>query len=294
MRADILVIGDVMTDVIVRPEGALLLGTDRAATIRLAPGGSGANQAAWIGRLGGCVAFAGRVGVADHAQQVALLRRHGVMPVLAADPDLPTGMLVSILSPDGERSFLTDRGANTRLAAADLPQALLDGLRLLHVSGYALFSPGPRAAVLAFAQAATRRGIPVSLDAASAGFLGEVGAASFLEWTRGVAICFANADEAATLTGTDEPDAQRDALATRYRVAVVKRGRLGADMASGAQRWHEAAPVVTSIDSTGAGDAFLAAFLVAYAAGTPLPACLANGVTKGAEATTFLGGRPAA
>ena len=292
MSADILVIGDVMTDVIVRPEGALRLGTDRAAMIRLAPGGSGANQAAWIGRLGGRVAFAGRVGAADRAAQEALLSRHGVTAALAADPDLPTGMLVSILSPDGERSFLTDRGANAKLAAADLPQALLDGLLLLHVSGYALFSPGPRAAVLDFARAATRRGIAVSLDAASAGFLGDVGAASFLEWTRGVAICFANAAEAAALAGTGEAAAQLDALASRYRVAVVKRGRLGADAASGAERWHEAAPAVASVDSTGAGDAFVAAFLVAYAAGAPIQACLASGVAKGAEATTFLGGRP--
>jgi len=60
VTADILVVGDVMPDVIVRPHGPMVRGSDRAATIRNSPGGSGANQAAWIGHLGGRVAFAGR------------------------------------------------------------------------------------------------------------------------------------------------------------------------------------------------------------------------------------------
>jgi fructoselysine 6-kinase len=81
-------------------------------------------------------------------------------------------------------------------------------------------------------------------------------------------------------------------LASRYPVAVIKRGRMGADAARAAQRWHAAAPAVASVDSTGAGDAFVAAFLIAYAAGESIPACLASGVAKGAEATTALGGRP--
>jgi sugar/nucleoside kinase (ribokinase family) len=44
----ILVIGDVMTDVIVRPEGPLARGSDQRASITVQPGGSAANQAAWL------------------------------------------------------------------------------------------------------------------------------------------------------------------------------------------------------------------------------------------------------
>jgi hypothetical protein len=44
----ILVIGDVMTDVIVRPEGPLARGSDRRAAITVQAGGSMANQAAWL------------------------------------------------------------------------------------------------------------------------------------------------------------------------------------------------------------------------------------------------------
>jgi sugar/nucleoside kinase (ribokinase family) len=293
MTADILVVGDVMTDVIVRPRGPLVRGSDRTATIRQAPGGSGANQAAWIGHLGGHVSFAGRVGAADHAAQVTALRGCGVQPLLAADPDLPTGLLVTLLDPDGERSFLTDRGANTALNRSDLPDSLLDGVRLLHVSGYSLFTEAPRAAVLGLVAAALRRGIPWTVDAASAGFIDDVGPRNFSLWIGTADTLFANGLEAATLAGTGDRAMQFTALGAPARTVVIKRGAEGA-LASGP---HHAmceipAPTVTPVDTTGAGDAFLAAFLLARLAGQTLPACLAAGVRQGSQAATRLGGRP--
>ncbi len=293
MSADILVVGDVMTDIIVRPHGALVRGSDRAATIRTAAGGSGANQAAWIGHLGGRVGFAGRVGAADARAQAELLRRHGVIPHLAADAALPTGLLVTLLDPDGERSFLTDRGANAALCRDDLPDSLLDGMRLLHVSGYSLFADGARGAVLEVMAAAAARGLPVTLDAGSAGFLADVGAARFLQWTAGADTLFANADEAAMLTG--ETDSQRQLLSLRrhFTTAVIKRGAAGAVAATRDGAVHAvAAPPVAVIDTTGAGDAFLAGFLLARLAGADLPGCLAAGVRQGSRAAGLLGGRP--
>ncbi len=290
---DILVVGDVMTDVIVRPHGKLVRGSDRAATIRLAAGGSGANQAAWIGHLGGNVAFAGRVGVADAEAQAAELRRHGVTPLLAADDNLPTGLLVTLLDPDGERSFLTDRGANAALCRDDLPDALLAGLRLVHVSGYSYFSAGPRAAVRDFCAAAVARKLPVTVDAGSAGFLAEVGPAQFFDWTRGADTLFANADEAATLAGTADVSRQLAVLCRHYDTVVVKRGAAGAVAVSRDEAPCEvAAPAADVVDTTGAGDAFLAGFLLRRLAGGNLPSCLAAGVAHGAQATTRLGGRP--
>ena len=293
MTADILVIGDVMTDVIVRPHGPLLRGSDRAATIRSMPGGSGANQAAWIGHLGGRVAFAGRVGAADAGAQAAELRRHGVVPHLAADDELPTGRLVTLLDPDGERSFLTDRGANAALCRDDFPDALLEGVRLLHISGYSLFAEAPRAAVLEFAAAAGRRGVPVTFDAGSAGFLAETGAERFLAWTHGADTLFANAAEADALAGCADPAGQFARLAPHYQTVVIKRGAAGADAAARhGPIVAAAAASLDATDTTGAGDAFLAAFLLVRLAGGDLHACLAAGVRHGTIAAGLLGGRP--
>lgn len=293
MTEKILVVGDVMQDIIVRPDGPLVRGSDRAATIRAAPGGSGANQAAWLGHLGASVGFAGRVGAADAATQAALLRAHGVLPCLGEDPDLPTGTLVTLLDAGGERSFFSDRAANTRLCAADLPEHLLDGVRLLHLSGYALFCEGPRGAVLGFAAAARRRGIAVSLDAGSAGFLAELGPRRFLDWLDGIGTLFANQDEAAVLTGRHDTAAQLAALLRHCPCCVLTRGAAGALAAQhGSPPVSEPAPPVAAVDSTGAGDAFVAGFLHARLRGAALGACLAAGVARGAEAATRLGGRP--
>jgi sugar/nucleoside kinase (ribokinase family) len=292
--ADILVVGDVMTDVIVHPEGPLRRGSDRAARIRLSPGGSAANQAAWLAALGGRVALAARVGAADRDAHAASLRRDGVIPLLATDPVLPTGTLVALIDPDGERSFLTDRGANLALDRDDLPDVLLDGIRLLHVSGYALFAPGPRAAVLALTASAAARGVPWTIDAASAGFLSICGPAAFLGWTEGADVLFANAEEAALLAGSDAPARQLSVLGTYYRCVVLKRGAEGAIAAvrDAAPCALPAASVVAS-DTTGAGDAFLAGFLLALLSGAALQGCLAAGIAQGQRAVTLPGGRPA-
>ena len=108
----IIVIGDVMTDVIVIPEGPLVKGSDRRAAIQTRPGGSGANQAVWLGSMGTKVSFVARVGAKDKGHLEAYFKGFYVDPILIADPQKPSGMLVTIVDPDGERSFLTDRGAN--------------------------------------------------------------------------------------------------------------------------------------------------------------------------------------
>lgn len=290
----VVVIGDVMTDVIVRPEGPMRRGSDCRATIRRLPGGSGANQAAWLARFGVPTRFVARVGRADHAGLTADFRANGIVPRLAADDALPTGVLVTLVDADGERSFFTDRGANDTLSDADLGDDLLVGGAILHVSGYALVTPGPRAAVLGLVARAKAAGVLVSVDPASAGFLAEIGPTAFLDWTAGADFCFPNADEAALLAGSADPATQLARLGSRYGTLVVKRGASGAE-ALGAGRHHVvAAPDVAVIDSTGAGDAFLAAYLAAHLGGADVPGCLRAAVAAGARICTVLGGRPSA
>lgn len=290
----VLVIGDVMTDIVVRPTGPLVRGSDRRATIRSVPGGSGANQAVWLASLGVETTFVGRVGAADVSRIEAHLRSFGVEPVLAADPTRPSGTLVSLIDPDGERSFLTDRGANDGLQRADLPDSLLAGLGLLHVSGYALIAPGPRAAVLDLLERARARDVAVTVDPSSTAFLEEVGPQCFLAWTGGAALCFPNHAEAATLTGSDDPVRQRAVLGRHYEACVIKRGAGGAEFSSGGRLFISPAAAVDCVDATGAGDAFLAGFLAALLKGEPPETCLERANIVGAQATTRIGGQPKA
>jgi sugar/nucleoside kinase (ribokinase family) len=289
-RSRILVIGDVMTDVVVRPEGPLARGSDRRASIAFLPGGSAANQAAWLASFGVGIDFVGRVGAADAPSETARLKAVGVTPWLVGDAERPTGRLVALIDASGERSFLTDRGANDALEAGDIPDALIAGAAMIHLSGYSFFAPGPRAAVLDVMRRA--RDKPISVDPASAEFLREAGPEDFLRWTRGAAILFPNDDEAAVLAGSDDPETQCARLAALYPLVVVKRGAAGCEAAAGAVRWRAGAPKVEVIDTTGAGDAFVAAFLAARLGDADIQASLERAAAAGAAASTSVGGRP--
>lgn len=264
-RPVVLVVGDVVDDEVVRPRGAVEWGGETRADIAVTPGGSAANQAAWLGSLGARVRFAGRVGADDADRHGRVLLVHGVDARLVADGSAPTGRIVIVVAPDGERDMYVDPGANRNLTAADLGDDLLDGVALVHLSGYSFFPPGPRAAVRDLARRATARGAAVSVDPASAAFLREVGAAAFLEWTGDAGLVFPNLEEGRVLARRHDPDAIVDELVRHYRMVVLKLGAAGALVATATGlRLRQPAATVEVVDTTGAGDAFCAGFLARW------------------------------
>jgi len=294
----VLVVGDVINDTVAKTAAPLVPDADNPAMIRARPGGSAANQAAWMARLGLDVVFAGRVGAADAGFHRRELARLGVEPRLATDESAVTGAIVVLVGPDGERTMITDRGANLRLEPGDVPAALLDDVALLHLTGYSFFAPGPRAAVLGLISEASRRGVPFTVDPSSAAFLRQLEPGAFLGWTRGAAVCFPNRDEAAVLAGPagpgeDAPSLTAAVLARNYGAVVFKLGADGAVLAVA-----DAPPVLIPAwpaevrDTTGAGDAFCAGFLAAWLAGAPLAEAGTAATKAAALAVTALGGRP--
>jgi sugar/nucleoside kinase (ribokinase family) len=301
----VLVCGDVINDILAQTREPLAPGDDNPAVIVTRPGGSAANQAAWMASLGLDVVFAGRVGAEDAEFHRCELARFGVEPHLAVDESAATGSIVVLIGPDGERTMITDRGANLRLRPADVPTALFDGVALLHLTGYSFFAPAAREVALGLIAEARRLGVPFTIDPGSAAFLGELVPGAFLSWTEGAAVSFPNLDEAVVLTGAAvgvEPVARpldlaaMAALLTRhYHAAVVKLGADGALVAAeGAVPARVAARPAVVCDTTGAGDAFCAGFLAAWLAGRSLDAATVAGVTAAARAVSALGGRPQA
>jgi len=285
-----LVVGDVMTDIVTRLSEPFARGSDAAARILERPGGSAATFAVWLAREGVEVDFVGRVGADDAERLAGEFRAAGVTAWLKGDPHLPTGRLIAVIEPSGERSFLTDRGANDGLTLDDIPPETLVHADWLHLSGYTLQHPVARAAARDLLRRASE--IPVSVDPGSAAPLRAVGAENFLAWTAGAAVLFPNADEAAALTGTDDPDLQRERLKGKYPLIAIKRGAAGAEAFTAAARWFEPAPAAEVLDTTGAGDAFAAAFVAGRLAGEDVAACLQRAVAAGAAATAYLGARP--
>ena len=289
----VVVIGDVINDLIVRPQGPVAVDSDTASKIERSPGGSGANQAAWLGALHTPVRFVARVGASDLAYHRAALEKFGVEACLARDEDHATGTIVVLVGPDGERSMFTDRGANTSVREADLPVQLLENVALLHVSGYQFFESTTRSVIRDLWTRASEAGIATSVDPASVAGLEQVGAEPFLEWTSGARFIFPNLDEACFLTGRSEPDAIVAELLRHYSVVALKLGRAGALVASteGETVQVDAQPA-QFLDSTGAGDAFCAGFLASWMRGADLKSCALAAVKTAAKAVSQVGARP--
>ncbi|MFF1419636.1 carbohydrate kinase family protein [Streptomyces sp. NPDC058280] len=290
----LLVIGDVVTDVVARYRTPLAHGTDTAAEIRTLPGGAGANAACWAARTGCAdVRLLARVGTDAHGWHEERLRQAGVRAHLVVDDRAPTATVICLVDASAERTLLTDSGASLCLSPADWSPSLLDGVARLHLSGYLFFSDVSRRLAVTALRSARERGVPVSVDPASAGFLKELGTDRFLAAVEGVETLLPNADEAGLLTGlTDAADAAAE-LSRRVPVAVVTLGALGALVAEAGVVRARVPPVpARAVDSTGAGDAFTGAFLAARLAGADAVAAAVEGCRAGARAVAVTGGRP--
>jgi sugar/nucleoside kinase (ribokinase family) len=271
----ILVCGDVINDVLVKPLDGITPGSDTPAAIRGRPGGAAANQAAWMAHLGAAVTFAGRVGARDAGYHRDELIRVGVRPHLTADPATDTGSIVIMVDSDGERTMFTDRGANQRLQQADLPVSLLDDADVLHLTGYTFCEPPLLEVALWLIGQARSRGLAVTIDPGSAAFLARMEPGAFLRWTDGAAVCFPNRDEAAVLVGEADPVTMATRLTRHYGVVALKLGGAGSLLAVPGEPPVRIAPlgVPEAWDTTGAGDAFCGAFMSRWLALTPrLPA----------------------
>ena len=243
-------LGDLVLDVIVRLEQPLAPGADATSRIVLRPGGQAANVSAWVAELGGRARFVGKRG-ADAAGSIAAahLTALGVELAGPVEPE-GNGVIVSIVQPSGERSMCTDRGVAVNLLQEEVKAAWFTDCAHLHVSGYALLrEPVHFAAVHAIALA-RERGARVSIDLSSWSVIRDFGATRFrtlLEEIR-PEIVFANDEEDAIVGGP-----------INGCTWILKHGAAGASF-DGDKR--AAMPVAAVVDSTGAGDALAAGWLV--------------------------------
>lgn len=287
----IVCVGDIVTDVLAALQGPIAPGSDTPASIRIGGGGQAANTASWLAMAAAPVTLVAAVGD-DQAgrDRVTELTAAGVRVAAQVCPGVSTGAIV-VLTDHGDRTMITDRGANLLLSAESVDAALADA-SWLHLSAYTLLGM-PEIGRHALAQARAQ-GIKVSVDAASAQPLRDVGAPAFLQWVRPTDVLFTNTDEAAVLAGRGP--AREQALTLAEAVggsAVVKLGAGGAVWAFANGDVHAApAPEVAAVDTTGAGDAFAAGLLAALADGRDPATALHEAVQWGARAVTSLGARP--
>ncbi len=293
MSAPVVVVGDLMVDVVAAAQEPLAHASDAAARVKWSGGGGAGNVAAWLAAAGVPAMLVTRVGedFAAHAA-IAELAAAGVDVRAGVDPELPTGTCVVVVSPDGERTMLPDRGANAALAPGDLPGDAFTLGGHLHLSGYTLLHPGSRRAGLTAIERARHAGMRISVDPASAAPLLACGPREVLGWLAGVDVLLPNRDEATALTGEADPLRAAAALAGHAAEVVVTLGAAGALWTDGTATIAVDAPEASIVDSTGAGDAFAAGWIAARRAGAEPTEALIAGCVAGARAVGREGARP--
>ena len=263
-------LGDLVLDIASSFREPLAPGTDAAASIRFRQGGSAANTARMLARLGARASFVGSVGRDAWGSALVRSLRDAGVAVHAPRVAGVTARIVVLVAPDGERSFATERGAADGLRPAHLQPAWFRR-DALHLPAYALFHPPLRDAAYAAARSAREAGAVLSVDLASRAPLLARGRVAAREDLAGIApdLLFANADEAAALTGT-RTGARREALLELAPLVVLKQGPAGCLVlvrrGSDALALAVATRPLEAVDTTGAGDAFDAGFLFAWLA----------------------------
>jgi ribokinase len=294
------VLGDLVTDVVVRPLTAIATASDTPATIVVRDGGAAGHVAAWLAAAGAAVDLVARVGDDDAGQGLAARLPEGVRGHLAVDAEAPTGSIVILVDPDGERTMLTDRGANRRLRPEDLPASAFAPGGHLHLSGYVLLDARSRPAGAAAMARARAAGMTASLSAGTTAPLLAAGPDLLLGWARQADVLFTNLAEASTLTGaaltggaSASAGAVAEALVTSgVPAVVVTDGSRGAAYADGTVVVTRPAVPAEVVDTTGAGDACCAGFLAAWLGGTEPVRALERGLDLAARAVAVPGGRP--
>ena len=241
-------LGDLLLDVIVRLEGPIAEDTDTYGRTRVGAGGQAANVAAWVAALGGPARFVGKRAGDPAGRLVAEELQHRGVELVGPQVDSGTGTVVSVATPDGRRTMLSDRGVSVELHSDEIEEGWFAGCERLHLPAYSLVAPPIRGAAIEAAEFAPR----ISVDLSSTAALEAAGVERFraMLMELGPDIVFANEEEAA-LAGPLDVD-----------TFVVKRGARGCIVRSRSEEREYPAEPADVVDSTGAGDAFAAGFLL--------------------------------
>lgn len=300
MRQCILTVGSLNMDQVVQVERLPIMGETllSAGSLRLVPGGKGANQAVAMARLGAPVMMAGRVGRDPFGTALLqALQADGVDTALVAtDEREASGVALIFLSPEGDNAIVVVPGANLRVgedfAQMQQIQAALPDARAL-----VLQLEIPLETVKTLIPAGYQAGVPVVLNLAPARALP-------LEILRQLEVLIVNENEAGllrdTLAGSTQPGpvvqsvSEASLLAMSLRDqgianVVITLGSQGAVLACQGNTVHVPAPAVSVVDTTAAGDCFAGAFTVALTEGQEISRALRFAVYASAQKVTKFG-----
>jgi sugar/nucleoside kinase (ribokinase family) len=264
----ILCLGDACADILI-PYGAAKNGLDRP--VEFTCGGTVANTASGLGRLGADCAFLGKAGDDYFGRTMkAELEKDGVdAEHFILDKNLSSVMILVVIDENHDRfPFLMPREnpSHLELFDADMPEVLLEQFSIVHTTGLMLFEEPAAGSVCCFLEKCARHGVKVSLDVnLRIETLGQK--REYLNRAMDCAdyLLGSGEDEFVPLSGIRDPFEAARSMVTDKRTVVCRMGDKGS-VAFGRTGEHGCGAYSVEVaDTLGAGDAFNSAFLWALA-----------------------------
>lgn len=268
--------GEAIVDLLMRVPALPERGGDMLAESASAEVGGGFNIMVAAVRQGLPVVYAGGHGTGPWGDRVrSALAAEGITILRPPDPDADTGFDVALVEAGGERTFVTTLGAESLRGPGAWDLVRLRPGDVVYVSGYGLVAPesGP---VLGAWAADLPSAVLLFVDPGP--LVADIPAAVLDPVLERCDWWSCNQREAALLTGSSDPaEAARRLIRRTDRADVIVRSGArgcvlalrvtGPAMDHGLALSHIAAPAVTAVDTTGAGDTHSGVFLAGLAAG---------------------------
>lgn len=288
---EILMLGDINIDTVWPVSEFPAPGRDGLTeTVKVEMGGAVINSAIVLDNLGQRTSLLGCVGKDVWAEQMTreLAQTNINQKHVYVKPESTTGLTFIIVTPDGERTMFSYRGANIQLEIQDIDEDAFKDIGILHISGYALLKPPQKNAVWRAVELAKNHNVQICLDT---GLEPAIQNPKDLRRLLGeLTLCISGPQEISILLGSTSPQEAADLLlSSGVQLAAIKLGEKGSFVADDKGRFFCPSFPVDAVDTTGAGDSFTAGVLYGWTHGLSLPASAVLASALGALAASAYG-----
>ncbi|MEM2001648.1 MAG: carbohydrate kinase family protein [Candidatus Methanomethylicaceae archaeon] len=285
MGVKILSVGHILIDIKLRVRDfSDKDGLSQIRAVKYGVGGSAANVAIGVKRLGGEEGLLGKVGL-DAFGRMAIdeLMKEGVsLEYVKIDPRCDTGFTIVIINKDGDLAMYGTKGASEELSPEEVSTVSYEGYKFVHIASLRIDSS------LAAAKIAKGAGATVTFDPGRE--LINKGLRNLSPILQYADILLLNMREAGLLTGCDTPEQAAESLAkSGAKGAIIKLGGEGVYYKIYGEEGRVPAFKVKAIDTTGAGDAFASGFLIKMGEGAGPEEAIRFGNAVAAMKVTKLG-----
>lgn len=290
----VLVIGDINLDIIVNLREDINFDTDSDSEINFKGGGSAANFSFWLDYLDTPVRLISKTGDDFISEFLKNEFRNTNIDYINLKSKKESGRIVVLLDKSGARTMITDRKANLDFKKDDIKDEFFKGITHLHIGAYSFFGGENMVnTALTIINEAKKRKISISFDPSSYSMIKKYGIDKILNQTKGIDFCFPNLEEAKVLTKKNKPEDMIEILLKYYSNVVLKYGKEGCFVGDLENiEFIQQKEMIESGDTTGAGDAFTAAFISNYLKNNSLEKAAVYANQIAAKCVKKTGGRP--